>query len=231
MRFVELFAGIGGGSLGFERAGMKCVGHCENNEFARRVLKKHWPAVPLFANVENIKGDEFGEFELISGGPPCQATSIAAAIQGKRTGNTLWPEMARIVKKACPAWVVVEQPIKNKAWETKVKEDLEELGYTVSRLQLAAFQFGAPHIRWRVFIIANTLRIRCDTWNRPARPPEVKKIAWPTPPRGAWRETGARYNRMDDGFRHWVDRVRCLGNALVPQIAEYIGRCIMDTNT
>ena len=60
MRFVELFAGIGGFSLGFERAGMQCVGHCEIEPYAQKVLKKHWPNVPLWKDIKTL-----GERELI----------------------------------------------------------------------------------------------------------------------------------------------------------------------
>ena len=57
MRFVELFAGIGGLSLGFERAGMECVGHVEIEPYAKKVLLKHWPDVPLSSDVKKVKGD------------------------------------------------------------------------------------------------------------------------------------------------------------------------------
>ena len=82
MKFLDLFSGIGGFSLGLERAGMTCVGHVEIDPFCQKVLRKHWPEVPLIADVKEVQGDEFGAVELICGGPPCQPVSLAGKRQG-----------------------------------------------------------------------------------------------------------------------------------------------------
>lgn len=227
MRFVELFAGIGGFSLGFERAGMECVGHVEIDNYAQKVLLKHWPDVPLMEDVKNVKGDEFPTARLLCGGPPCQSTSVAAAIQNKRTGNTLWPEMARIAEMGKFEWIVIEQPTGNSRWENKVEGDLESIGYSVTKFKRQASDFGAPHPRSRVFFIANSsgIRFNQEPWKRITS--SIKEKSWTSPCRGAWRSTRTGYCRVDDGFSNWVDRLKCLGNALVPQIAEYIGNKII----
>ena len=82
MRFVELFAGAGGLSLGLERAGMTCVGHAEIEPHARAVLRHHWPDVPLWGDVAQLTGRDFPACDLLSGGSPCQDLSVA----GKRAG-------------------------------------------------------------------------------------------------------------------------------------------------
>ena len=192
--FGSLFAGIGGFDLGFERAGMECVWQVENNPYAINIPTKHWPNVirhddiRTFPRIEWRKDAAIGtsDFEcpdLICGGPPCQRTSNAAAIQGKKTGETLWPEMFRVLSVMRPRFVVVEQPCGNKKWEGQVEADLAGAGWTVSRFQLEACRFGAPHQRRRVFFVADAAQKRCDTggWQRDAS--AIEKIAWPLPPR------------------------------------------------
>lgn len=230
LRVVSLFSGIGGLDLGLERAGMRTVGFCEKDAFAREVLRKHWPTVPQHGDVTTMKGDEFGDFDVLAGGPPCQRTSLAAAIQGKRTGETMWPWMLGIGERQRPAWWVIEQPPGNKEWEATVAGDLARVGYHYTRLELSAGGSGAPHLRRRVFFVAHALRERCEEVARLAGSPEIAAQPWPAPPRGTWRTPGAGDRGMDDGFSAWVDRLRVLGNAVVPAVGERIGRAVMAAN-
>ena len=86
LTFVELFAGVGGLSLGLERAGWRCAGHAEWDDHPRAVLRKHWPHVPLWGDVSKLNGHdivaEVGPFTMLTFGAPCQDFSIA----GKRDG-------------------------------------------------------------------------------------------------------------------------------------------------
>ena len=76
MNVLDLFSGIGGFSLGLERAGMKTIAFCEIEEFPRKVLRKHWPNVPIFEDVRNLHGSDITEaVDLICGGFPCQDLS------------------------------------------------------------------------------------------------------------------------------------------------------------
>lgn len=224
MNVLDLFAGIGGFSLGLERAGMTIVGQVEIDPWCRAVLAKHWPDVPRFADVREFDGIDA---DLICGGPPCQRTSVAAAIQGVRTGATLWPIMRDICARVRPRWIVVEQPAGNARWETAVAGDLARIGYDHARLERSAGARGAPHNRRRVFFVANAVCERCDEVARFRGSPEIETVAWPTPPRGTWRQAGAGNRRMDDGVSDWAYRLRALGNAVVPQVVEEIGRAIM----
>jgi DNA (cytosine-5)-methyltransferase 1 len=83
MKFVSLFAGIGGIDLGLERAGHTCVGQVEIDDYATRVLAKHWPNTPRLRDVRDFQGHEFGEFDLLTGGYPCQPFSYAGARGGE----------------------------------------------------------------------------------------------------------------------------------------------------
>lgn len=92
LTFVELFAGVGGMSRGLEMAGWRCVGHAEWEAFPRRVLKHHWPEVPLWGDVSKLNGhdlvQEVGPFTMLTFGAPCQDFSIAgtrAGMDGERS--------------------------------------------------------------------------------------------------------------------------------------------------
>jgi hypothetical protein len=81
-----------------------------------------------------------------------------------------------------------------------------------------------------VFIVANALRERCEAVARIAGSPETATQPWPAPPRGAWRTPGAGDRGMDDGVSGWVDRLRALGNSVVPQCVETVGRAVLQTH-
>jgi hypothetical protein len=108
MRVLDLFSGIGGFSLGLERAGMCTVGFCEIDPFCRDVLTKHWPAVPIHDDVTTREFQE-GEADVICGGFPCQDISVAGAgagLAGERSG--LWRELLRAIRVVRPHYAIVE---------------------------------------------------------------------------------------------------------------------------
>jgi DNA (cytosine-5)-methyltransferase 1 len=224
VRVLDLFSGIGGFSLGLERAGLRTVAFCEIDPYCRAVLAKHWPNVPCYDDVRELQA--IGA-DVVCGGPPCTETSVAAAIQGRRTGATLWPAMHAVIRRNRPQWIIVEQPAGTGGWAATVKNDLASIGYHSARLQRSARDCGAPHERRRLFIVANTVRERCEAVAWLTDPSAIEPCAWPAPPRGTWREAGAGNRGMDDGISNRMDRLRALGNSLVPQIAEIIGRAIM----
>lgn len=231
MNVLDLFSGIGCMSLGLERAGMQSIAFCEPDEYCQAILRKHWPAVQCHPDARSLHARDVPRFDLVAGGPPCQRTSVAAAVHGGRTGETLWPEMARLIEEGKPTWALVEQPPGNSRWEDQVASDLESLGYHSSRLERSASDSGAPHQRRRVFYVANALRERCDQVSRLAGSSAARASSWPAPPRGTWRTAGSRDRGMDDGPSLWVHRLRALGNTVFPADAEAIGRAIMKVST
>lgn len=228
MNHLDLFSGIGGFALaaswvwGEEH---NIISFVEIDKYCQKVLKKHWPDVPIHDDIRTYRHDET-KIDLLSGGPPCTATSVAAAIHGKRTGSTLWPEMGRVVEMVKPKWVIVEQPSGNKEWEDKVKKNLESYGYCVARFKRKASDCGLLHQRRRSIFVAHASCKRLLKISRVGKSCQAKEAAWITPPRGAWRSARTGNCRVDDGDTYWVDRLRALGNAIVPQCVMPIMQAI-----
>lgn len=250
IRFLSLFAGIGGFDLGLERAGWQCVGQVEIDPFCRRVLAKHWPDVERFEDVRDVTGkivrERCGDIDAIIGGFPCQPTSDAGRRKGADDDRWLWPEYYRLVCELLPRVVVVENPtgLLIRGFGS-VLGDLAARGYDAEWSVFSAAHFGAPHIRERVFILAYPASERCFPVGvlggamQTAVPAQAKRSA----AEAAWmpsvsRRVGAlgrplpdpAFDRVDDGFPGGLDksRVKGVGNAVCPQVAEAIGRAILN---
>ena len=159
---LSLFSGIGGLDLAAEMAGFTTVGQCEWADYPTRVLERHWPNVPRWRDIRTLTGESFYErtglrtVDVISGGFPCQPFSVAGKRGGEEDDRYLWPEMCRVIRELHPSWVVGENVpgIINLALDT-VLSDLESIGYTTQAFVVPACGVDAPHIRYRVAILAN----------------------------------------------------------------------------
>lgn len=156
MKVGSLFAGIGGFDLGLERAGFQTAWFCEQDEFCQRVLAKHWPDVPCYPDIRELKGSDVEPVEILCGGFPCQDLSYAgrgAGIEGERSG--LWSEYARLVGELRPRYVLVENvPALLTRGLGRVLGDLAALGYDAEWDCIPASAVGAPHRRDRIWIVA-----------------------------------------------------------------------------
>ena len=161
MRILDLFSGIGGFSLGLEKAGMKTVAFCEKDKFCQKVLKKHWSGIPIFDDITKLKGEMINEtIDLVCGGFPCQPFSVAGKRKGKEDVRHLWSEMFRIIRETNPSFVIGENVsgIINLELE-QVCTDLEGEGYEVQPFIIPACAINAPHRRDRIWIVAYSERI------------------------------------------------------------------------
>jgi DNA (cytosine-5)-methyltransferase 1 len=291
---LDLFSGIGGFSLGLERAGMRTVAFCEIDPFCRRVLAKHWPGVPC---ADDITAREFreGEADIVCGGFPCQDISNAgerAGIAGERSG--LWRELLRAIRLVRPRYAIVENvaALLSRGMGT-VLGDLAEIGADAEWHCIPASSVGAPHQRDRVWIVAypdgggwptgeqaaaavghgrtagagrgdlpDTVVERvhvkplalaeCGGALLTDRDGAIRQVAdaddserqpsW-SPGRMGWLGVAIDAVGIADIRDHWavepdvgrvadgvpgrVDRLKSLGNAVVPQIPEIIGRAIL----
>jgi DNA (cytosine-5)-methyltransferase 1 len=270
MNVLDLFSGIGGFSLGLERAGMRTVQFVEIDPFCQHVLRQHWPDVPVHDDIRSFHAPA-GFAEVICGGFPCQDLSFAgkgAGLAGERSG--LWSEYARLIGEVRPRFVIVENVSALLARGLgDVLGDLAALGYDAEWHCIPASAVGAPHRRDRVWIVAypngggqqehgerdgdqaphtadRDTRRRDPGGLRPnvadahgsrlegwfSRRLQERAREWIARARGAsgcWQawESEPDVGRVAHGVPHRVDRLRSLGNAVVPQIPEIIGRAIM----
>jgi DNA (cytosine-5)-methyltransferase 1 len=156
MKVLDLFSGIGGFSLGLERAGMETIAFCEIEPFCREVLKKHWPSVPIYKDIRELKGGKI-EADVICGGYPCQPFSVAGNRRGEEDDRHLWPEMLRIIKEVRPSWVICENVYGHVSMGLdEVLSDLATEGYATKVFTIPACGLDAPHRRNRVWIVANS---------------------------------------------------------------------------
>ena len=238
MNALSLFSGIGGLDLAAEWAGFKTVAFCEQNEFCQKVLEKNWPGVKIYDDVRTLDTSELPRIELLHGGYPCQPFSLSGRREGCSDTRHLWPAMLDIVQRTKPTWVVGENVAGHiTIGLDDVCADLEAEGYETRTFVFPAFAVGARHGRERVFVVAHAEGERCsngyDSQNE--RKADREKHT-PSNDSGTfgWMETGRwaiepGICRVAYGVPDRVDRLRSLGNAVVPQQAYPIFAAIAET--
>ena len=281
LKVLDLFAGIGGFSLGLERTGgFETIGFCEVDKKAQAVLKKHWPEVPIYDDVTKLtKEDIDGTVDVITGGFPCQDISLAgkgAGLEGERSG--LWWEFHRLIKELQPKWVIAENvsALRSRGLD-QVLRSLSEIGYDAEWHCIPASAVGAPHRRDRIWIVAypnlhdgrhgsSTQPYQWETrmesgssgsgltereaeqnvahsgiegsqgrlhrWANTQRQSQLGYFGCSGSMDGQqikdWWTTEPNVGRVAHGIPKRVDRIKQLGNAVVPQIPELIGRVILN---
>ena len=156
LTFGSLFAGIGGFDLGFERAGFECRWQVEIDNYATKILEKHWPKVHRQRDIRECNANNLERVDCIIGGFPCQDISYAgrgAGLDGERSG--LFFEAIRLVRELQPRAIVLENvaALLTRGLD-RVLGTLAEIGYDAEWHCIPAAAVGAPHIRDRVFVLA-----------------------------------------------------------------------------
>lgn len=232
VKSLDLFSCIGCHAIGFARAGIETVAFCEANETRRAELRHQFPETPIHDDVRAMR--DFPRADIAIGGPPCQRTSVAAAVHGYRDGESLWPYMLHVGLCSGADWFVVEQPPGNAAWEAEVSCSLSNAGRHVARFEFGAHDVGAPYIRRRVFLVACTSLPRLEIARQSiARAIDETKRA--ADARGDWHpdqlaalpvdaRTAGEHNETFSRAR--IERIEALGDSNPPHMAEAIGRAI-----
>ena len=268
MRVLDLFSGIGGFSLGLERAGMQTVAFCEIEPYPRAVLRKHWPNVPCYDDIRTLTADRLRADgivpNVICGGFPCQDISVAGGGAGinEDTRSGLWEEYARLIGEIRPQYVIVENvsALLGRGLE-RVLGDLAQIRYDAEWHCIPASAVGAPHRRDRVWIVAYAKKLQRNERNHHRKFGNEKKEElgggsseniFPNPSgarlEGQWNVSGRieqelrdacdnrgwlpepNVGRVANGVSNRSHRLKCLGNAVIPQIPEIIGRAIMSVH-
>ena len=272
---LDLFSGIGGFAIAAERCGWKTVAFCEREKFAQRVLRKHWPSVPIIDDIHELDGREYRGVSLITGGFPCQPFSQAGQQRGADDERAIWPEMLRVITEARPRFVVGENVAGIINMELDgVLSSLEAESYSVGAVVVPACAVDAKHRRDRVWILgadklANT---GSEGLQRRERGGETRKKESPgghaaecgetlantssgrrpgsRQPVNASNQEAHRERQADESLdgcigQEWEaepdvgrvaygipersHRLRGLGNAIVPQVAEQILRALIES--
>jgi len=264
-KVLDLFAGIGGFSLGLEATGgFETTAFCELDKKAQLVLKKHWPAIPIYEDIkeltyERLKAD--GNVpSVITGGFPCQDISRTGKRQGilaDRSG--LWSEMFRLIRDVRPTWAVIENvsTLRSKGL-TLVLQNLSEIGYVGQFHCIPASAVGGHQQRDRIWVVAHptgecsqplireTLSRWKDSEASDTEPccgstrgdtllSEVSDEERPHDILGIFHQdfwaVEPNVGRMAHGIPKRVDRLKQLGNSVVPQIPYLLGCAILSTET
>ena len=245
---LDTFSGIGGFSLGLERTGrFKTVAFCEMDAYCQEVLKQHWNGIPIYDYIEDVTAgrllqDGIGRVDVITGGFPCQDVSTAGSMWFTPEGTNaprsgLWAELARLIGEIRPRYAIMENVPNLLAgdggrWFGRILSDLAEIGFDAEWHCIPASGIGAPHRRERVWIIAYPSseglegggEARDDSSQGEKRSYQLftgcSGVPWT-----AW-EAEPSVDRVVNGLPRRVDRIKAVGNAIVPQIAEELGRAI-----
>ena len=161
LKHLDLFSGIGGFSLGLESSGLcETAAFCDYEPYCQKVLKKHWPHVPVYGNIkeltyERLKADGIKDIDIITGGYPCQPFSVAGRKKGEQDERHLWPEYLRLIQELRPSFVIGENVGGHvKLGLDTVLTDLASEGYATTTFSISASSIGANHQRERIWIIA-----------------------------------------------------------------------------
>lgn len=245
---LSLFSGIGGMDLGLDRAGFRTIGQVELDPYCRSVLARHWPEVPRHDDVRTVpawwRSEPREPVSLVSGGFPCQPFSHAGNQLGMADERWGWPWMRDVIAAVRPQFVIAENVpgllSDTEAFAT-ILADLSALGFSVEWSILSACQMGAPHMRKRLFTVAHAGSFgrirgtgsegtggqapeRSETGSDPG---DKGRSLIPARPASHWG-TEPELDRMANGIPNWSHRSKAIGNAVVPQVAEFVGRMILE---
>lgn len=233
MRIGSLFSGIGGLEMGLQIAvpDSEVLWQAEREPYALAVLNRHWPAVRRYTDVRDIN-ERTARVDVVCGGFPCQPHSSAGKRRGTDDERWIWPEFKRIVDTLRPTYVFIENvPGLRTSGLSNVLSDLAQIWFDAEWDIFGACCVGAPHRRERLFILASNSDADC---HRLEKNPDEDVICPTTEDAqytryfgsvgsaGKWiepRPIGARPMGVGNGVRSDLDRIKCLGNAVVPRQA------------
>lgn len=238
MKHASLFSGIGGFDLAAQWMGWENVFQVEIDKFCQKVLEKNFPNVKRYGDIKEFDGTKYrGTVDILTGGFPCQPFSDAGKRKGTEDERHLWPEMLRVIGEIQPSYIVGENVPGLVSWSRglvfeQVQAELENKGYEVQSVILPACAVKAAHRRDRVWIVAYHTRNAV----------EESKMVCPTRSVFEFRESSQRLpsaiwtpdkstnfaEMVGDlhGVSDWMDRIKSLGNAIVPQVAFEIFKAI-----
>jgi DNA (cytosine-5)-methyltransferase 1 len=230
MTHASLFSGIGGFDLAAQRSGYKNIFACEIDKFCQKVLRKNFPELEILGDIKEVDFNKYkGKINVLTGGFPCQPFSQVGKRKGKDDDRALFNEMLRAIEHIKPEYIIAENvtgitSIHNGKYFSEILTHLGNLHYKTICLDIPATIVGAHHRRRRIWIIAYP-----DSFGlqRQARQNgvftgqninrEIFGNDWLTALAGIYRKLDGLSGGLDKN-----KRIKGLGNAIVPQIAEIL---------
>ena len=238
----SLFSGIGGFELGaqraFDKAGIehKILWQCEKDKYCQSILKKHWPNTTIYDDIKKMNKNNTMRPDIMMGGFPCQDISMqnikGEGIHGKR--SSLWFEYRRLISELRPRIAVLENVAALRFRGLReVLGSIAQIGYNAEWQVVSAAQLGAPHKRERIFIVCTPNTGVPRLWNETTLPLQMEKniMSYSGGRKIDGGNTGNHWEkfntesplcRRDDGVSPQLAQLKALGNAIVPQVSEFI---------
>jgi DNA (cytosine-5)-methyltransferase 1 len=251
MTHGSLFSGIGGFDLAARNCGITNIFQVEIDEFCQKVLNKNFPETEKYRDIKEFDGNKYqNKIDILSGGFPCQDISIAGinngrkGLDGERSG--LFYEMLRIINEIKPKYIIWENSPMIIKYKYRIINEFKKVGYATWFKILSARQFGFYHKRERCYgvCISNTNGVgQHEIWNFDSKFNKIhksKEILRLSASRKA--EFNRTYSPLLQEISDTVilrgshglskkldtDRIKSLGNSIVPQIAEVIFNSIIN---
>jgi DNA (cytosine-5)-methyltransferase 1 len=230
MTLGSLFDGISGFPLAASWCGIETKWISEIDPYCLKVSKKNFQNAKQYGDIKEIRHPEY--VDIISGGFPCQPFSVAGDQLGESDPRFLWPEMFRVISEVKPKYVIGENvPGINKVVLERICSDLENQGYITETFIIPACSVNASHNRARVWIIAysNSIHIsRRDSETKEERETKIGRIETLVDIQDGATIPKPEFLRNYDGVPRRMDRIKALGNAIVPQLAHEIFKAIIE---
>jgi len=232
VKVLDVCSGIGGFSLGLHAAGMETAAFCEIEDYPRKVLAHRFPGKDIYNDIRDITADRLvrdgNEFDIICGGIPCQPHSFSGDRKASEDSRDLWGAYFNIVSENRPKWAIVENvrgflSSENGRYFGRVLRDLASIGYDAEWFDLPAGAVGAPHLRPRMWLVAYPN----ETQFKGRGISERVQQEYANASHSCWGKDKPGVERASNGIPSQMDRLGCLGNAVVPGVVEIIGRAIM----
>jgi DNA (cytosine-5)-methyltransferase 1 len=232
---LDLFSGIGGFALAAKWAGFRTIGFSEVEPYACRLLAERFPAVPNFGDVRKFGPGKVGPVTVLTGGFPCQPWSVAGDQRGEDDVRHLWPATCDVIKEVRPTWFIGENVLGLEIMGglDRVLDDLESINYETQPFIVPACAVGRRQRRDRIWILGHDSNAHgdgpqgrvhepeeiCGPWSQV----EFERLVQVSLQRGV---PSRRSGGISDGIPHRSQRLKGLGNAIVPQVAERFLRFI-----
>jgi len=249
MNELSLFSGAGGGLLGTKLLGWRSVGYVENNTYCQQIIAQRiedgfLDEAPIFGDIDDFiesgAAKKYkGYVDVVTAGFPCQPFSVAGKKKGQDDERNKWPQTIQCIRDVGCRYALLENVpgLLNSGYFGEILSSLAEAGFDARWTVLGADDVGAPHRRKRLWILADSKSIGMEG-SRTDREQESPVPSGSEVPR--CDGTGSRtkdwttepdVGRVAHGVPKRIHRLRGLGNAVVPQVAEWIGERIMEHST